>query len=138
MGDTYGEESGSDQEELVNISASDIDEDATDIDEMQFTFCKANNSGNNDSTDNQYKENKSKLSLFGVGFSLLCSAFLLLIILPLYNQQLALGGDDYNAYGAILYVSSIVTLLLIAVAGISDWIWKWDLKFYKLPIPGKR
>lgn len=138
MADTYGEESGSDQEELVNISASDIDEDGTDIDEMQFTFCKASNPGNNDSTDNQYKENKSKLSLFGVGFCLLCSAFMLLIILPLYNQQLALGGDDYNAYGAILYVSSIITLLLIGVAGVSDWIWKWDVQFYKLPIPGKR
>jgi hypothetical protein len=141
----------SDQEELIGASGgSDLDDEATDVDEMQFTYCKnhspttPNDNNDTDAHTNLIEncvtklETKSKMALFGIGLLLLLSTFLLLLIYPLYQMQLELGGSTYNAYGALLFYSTVVTLFLVLGTILTSWIYKWNVKFYEFPIPGKR
>jgi hypothetical protein len=142
----------SDQEELVG--ASDVDDDATDMDEMQFTYCKNHSPTAStepiDSDANTHLvdsgtatcgnklETRSMWALFGFGLVLLVSTFLLLVIYPLYQLQLEQGGRSYNAYGGLLFYSSVITLLLCAATVVASWLYKWNFKVYTPPIPGKR
>ncbi|KAJ6634875.1 hypothetical protein Bhyg_13456 [Pseudolycoriella hygida] len=142
MSDHYGDESqsASDQEELVG--ETDIDEDCSDTEEMQFTFCKTNIVDENSldtNTDNGIPKHsiQSKFIFFGMVFSLLLSAFVLLICFPLYQQQLNVG-ENKNAYGALLFVSTLITLLLVLSTLAGSWILKWKIVLYKLPLPWRR
>lgn len=143
MSDHYGDESqsASDQEELVG--ETDIDDDYSDTEEMQFTFCKSNiiddNSlDTNAATNGTAKHTiQSKLLFFGMVVALFLSAFALLICFPLYLQQLNVG-EKKTAYGALLFVSTLITLLLILSAFVGWWILKWNVALYKLPLPWRR
>lgn len=167
MNDNYGEESCSDQEDLVGASASELDDDVTDMDEIQFSFCKATGTSNqNSSTNNNpnggsgcgggggmqhnnqthdiyvgdnYSDNhKSKFALFGSGFGLLVTSLMMLVVLPLYLRQLSLGGENYNAYGAIIYIGLMVGVLLTLLAAVFGHVSKWNIKFYKCPLDSKK
>lgn len=142
MSDHYGDESqsASDQEELVG--ETDIDDDYSDTEEMQFTFCKTNIIDENSldtNTDNDTRKHsiQSKFIFFGMVITLFLSAFVLLICFPLYLQQLNVG-EKKNAYGALLFVSTLITLLLILSAFAGWWILKWNIVLYNLPLPWKR
>lgn len=155
----YGGES-SDQEDLVDASGgSDQDDDGiTDVDELQFAYDKpsasmlnpthdvndcsdsSNSRGggtSSSSTSTTIVETKLKLALLGIGVCLLVSTFLLLFIHPLYLKQIELGGDSYNAYGSIIFISTIVTTIFVAAAAFASWYCKWTIKFYQFPIPAK-
>lgn len=173
MSETYDEESytGSEPDDMCGLS--DYEDEGTDLDEMQFTFCKGSttkllertteinlngqtNDDNDDqlnsttSTNNLHGNSKSKLMFFGCATVLLLSSFLLLISFPLYYEQLSidLNGDhnkttieqqqQHNIYGAILYITTFTTLLIIAITLIATWIYKWQLNIFKLPIPNDR
>lgn len=111
-------------------------------------------------------EPKSKLIFFGMVIMLFLSAFVLLICFPLYFQQLNVGSNirvsaakdgiinhniiptdrphnnsnlsASNAYGAILYVSTLITSFLLLATVIASWSLKWNLMVHKLPMPWKR
>lgn len=173
MNDNYGEESCSDQEDLVGASASELDDDVTDMDEIQFSFCKATGTSSNHQNSsnashneqnmtpsshhlNHKQENcirnsageggyenyidnqKSKFALFGSGFGLLLTSLMMLVILPLYLKQLALGGESYNAYGAIIYIGLMIGIILGVLAAIFGRTSKWNIKFYKCPLEPKK
>lgn len=145
-----GDES-SDQEDLVDASGgSELDDEVTDMDEMQFAYCKTdapflnpvdpvgeNSSGRNSVTTKI--ETKVKLTMLGVGLVLLISTFTLLFLHPLYMKQLELGGSDnkFNAFGSLFFISTIVTLLLVCATAISSWFFKWNIRVFQLPIPAK-
>lgn len=145
MGDHYGDESqsASDQEELVG--ETDIDDDYSDTEEMQFTFCKTTNiidgnslNANADNASNGIQHTfKSKFIFFGMVIMLFLSAFVLLICLPLYLQQLNVG-EKKHAYGALLFVSTLITALFILATLIGWWILKWNVALYKCPLPWRR
>lgn len=142
MSDHYGDESqsASDQEELVGDT--DIDDDYSDTEEMQFTFCKTNIVDENSldtNTDNDTQKHsiQSKFIFFGMVITLFLSAFILLICFPLYLQQLNVG-EKKNAYGALVFVATLITLLFILSAVAGWWILKWNIALYKLPLPWKR
>lgn len=145
MSDHYGDESqsASDQEELVG--ETDVDDDYSDTEEMQFTFCKTNlvdensldTNADNASNGIQKHSMQSKFIFFGMVVTLFLSAFVLLICFPLYLQQLNVG-ENKNAYGALLFVSTLITLLLILSAFAGWWIFKWNTALYKLPLPCRR
>lgn len=142
MSDHYGDESqsASDQEELVG--ETDIDDDYSDTEEMQFTFCKTNIIDENSldtNTDNGIQKHsmQSKFIFFGMVITLFLSALVLLICFPLYLQQLNVG-EKKSAYGALLFVSTLITLLLILSAFAGWWILKWNIVLYTLPLPWRR
>lgn len=152
MADHYGDESqsASDQEELVGNT--DLEDELTDFDDVQFSYCKqsaADNSVNgmeNGANDNQqngqqqigYPEQKSKILFFGATIALFLTAFALLICFPLYLHQLSIEGNQNNAYGAILYLSSLVTVIFIVIAAIVSYFLKWNIKLFKVPMQWKR
>lgn len=43
-----------------------------------------------------------------------------------------------NAYGAILYVSTLITSFLLLATVIASWSLKWNLTVHKFPMPWKR
>lgn len=140
----YGDEeqSASDQEQLVG--ETDIDDDYSDTEEMQFTFCKSNIIDENSLDTNTAEPNgiraltlQTKITFFGMVVALFLSAFVLLICFPLYLQQLN-AGQKKSAYGALLFVSILITLLLILTAVAGWWILKWNIVLYKLPLPWRR
>lgn len=147
-----GGDESSDQEELVDGN-SEMDDEMTDMDEMQFTYCKtdasilnpteANESFNTrggsatQATTSTVLETRLKLSLLAVGLCLLSSTIFLLVLQPLYMKQLELGGDGYTAYGSLLFVSTTVTVIFVGAATIVSSFSKWTIKFYQLPIPAK-
>ena len=158
MADHYGDESQSDQEELVG--GTDLDDDLTDLDEMQFNFCKPITNENNKLTDleanatnngqhtsqqqyanaqmHQFDEYVSKWRLFGGLVALFLTTFALLIAFPFYLEQMSVEGKKNTAYGAILYVTTVVTVILIVVSGLASILFKWDVKIYRIPIPWKQ
>lgn len=140
----------SEQEDLVDASeASEMENEESDMEDVNFSSYKPDITGLNpiDSTDivdqschsvGVYRvETRLKLALIGVGLCLLMSTFLLLLCYPLYLKQLELGGENYNAFGSLLFNSTIVTMFYIVAAAVSSWYFKWELKFYQLPIPAK-
>ncbi|XP_063709059.1 uncharacterized protein LOC134837606 [Culicoides brevitarsis] len=143
-----GEES-SDQEDLVDASGgSELDDEVTDMDEMQFAYCKTDAPflnpvdpvGENSSTRTTTTkiETKVKLIMLGVGLLLLISTFILLFLHPLYMKQLELGGSDkFNAFGSLFFISTIVTALLVCATATCNWLFKWKLRTFQLPIPAK-
>lgn len=154
MADHYGDESqsASDQEELVGNT--DLEDELTDFDDIQFNYCKQStaentingmeNGGNVDATTNgahhQYDvtEQKSKILFFGATVALFLTAFALLICFPLYLQQLSVEGKQNNAYGAMLFVSSLVTIAFIGMTALVSYMFKWNIKLLKCPIHWKR
>lgn len=157
MGDHYGDESqsASDQEDLVG--GTDFDDDLSDTEELQFTYCKnstiaidepdisvSTNDGinsyfcSNSSTSDETVPQKSKLLLCCMVGMLFISALILLICFPLYFHQLNVGKNKHNAYGAMLYVSTLITSAFLLATLISSWILKWDIKVHKLPLPWYR
>lgn len=162
MADHYGDESqsASDQEELVGNS--DLDDDLSDYDEVQFNnFCKPTSTENDlnagessaDQMSSQYKyrrqqqqnydfENfyghKSRIIFFIAMIALFLTAFALLLCFPLYIQQLSVEGKQNNAYGAILYTSTVITLIFLIIAVLISFLFKWDVKLFKFPIEWKR
>lgn len=142
MSDHYGDESqsASDQEELVG--ETDIDDDYSDTEDMQFTFCQTNivdeNSLDTNPENGVHKHTiQSKFIFFGMVVALFLSSFVLLISFPLYLQQLNVG-EKRSAYGALVFVSTLITLLLIVSALAGWWILKWNIVLYKLPLPWRR
>lgn len=112
-------------------------------------------------------EPKSKLIFFGMVVILFLTAFILLICFPLYFQQLNAGGSGsgsssggggvsgttgngnagssgngdntgHNAYGALLYISTLITSFFLLATVIASWSLKWDLMVHKFPLPWKR
>lgn len=162
MADHYGDESqsASDQEELVGNS--DLDDELTDYDDVQFNnFCKPSstdndlNAGENSSGQmssqqkyrqqqqqnydfDQFYGHKSKILFFIAMIALLLTAFALLLCFPLYIQQLSVEGKQNNAYGAILYVSTVITMIFLIMAAIVSFLFKWDVKLFKFPIAWRR
>lgn len=147
FGNTAGDES-SDQEDLVDASGgSELDDEVTDMDEMQFAYCKTDapflnpvdpiGESSRDSVTPKI-ETKVKLTMLGVGLLLLISTFVLLFLHPLYMKQLELGGmDKFNAFGSLFFISTIVTLLFVSGTAIISWICKWNIRVLQLPIPAK-
>lgn len=141
-----GGDDSSEQEDLVDASgASEMENDETDMEEVNFANYKPDmavlNSiecNDDEQSVNACKvETKLKLAIIGVGLCLLIATFLLLCTYPLYLKQLELGGENYNAFGSLLFVSSIITTFYVIAAAASSWHFKWDIKFYQLPIPAK-
>lgn len=143
-----GDES-SDQEDLVDASGgSELDDEVTDMDEMQFAYCKTDapflnpvdpigESSGRGSVVTKI-ETKVKLTMLGVGLALLISTFILLFLHPLYMKQLELGGSDkFNAFGSLFFISTIVTLLFVSGTAITSWLCKWNIRVFQLPIPAK-
>lgn len=143
--------SASDQEELVG--ATDFDDDLTDADDLPYSnYCKTANertsaagsdsgvvSGSEQPSSGIADDQQpSKCRFFGSIVALFVTAFALLITFPLYLQQLAVEGKKNNAYGAILYVSTAVTAILILLAGCASYFGQWHTKLYKCPISWKR
>lgn len=74
-----------------------------------------------------------------LGFGLVATTVGLLIILPLYQKQLELQCDDATAYGSILFIIPITTILLGLILYLSSLAFKWKIKLRSLPaIPIKR
>lgn len=74
-----------------------------------------------------------------LGFGLVATTVCLLIILPLYQKQLELQCDDATAFGSILFIVPITTILLGLILHISSLAFKWKIKLTSLPaIPFKR
>lgn len=160
MADHYGDESqsASDQEELVGNS--DLDDELSDYDEVQFnSFCKptstenelnAGESSAHMSSQQKYRHHqqnydfdhfyghRSKILFFIAMLALFLTAFALLLCFPLYLQQLSVEGKQNNAYGAILYASTVITLVFLITAGLVSFLCKWDVKLFKFPIAWKR
>ncbi|XP_055374954.1 uncharacterized protein LOC129607803 [Condylostylus longicornis] len=133
-------------------------------DTMQFSLCKTNaNSLSlidttttewNSTTEKEYQNaqqhhqmqlqhfRKCKrifLLLIAFGFGLLLTSFSLFIVLPLYQKQLEIGRKTNNSYGSILFISPIITFLLILLTQIFSWLFKWTIQVYKFPVmPIKR
>lgn len=53
---------------------------------------------------------------------------------PHNNSNLSVS----NAYGAILYVSTLITSFLLLATVIASWSLKWNLMVHKFPMPWKR
>lgn len=145
------DDSASDQEELVG--ATDFDDDLTDVDDLTYSnYCKSSNertgAGSADSgvgsgsdqpspcmsTDQQ----PSKWRFFGSIVALFVTALAMLITFPLYLQQLDVEGKKNNAYGAILYMSTVVTAVFVLLAFGASYFGKWTMKLYRCPISWKR
>lgn len=148
FGNNTGDES-SDQEDLVDASGgSELDDEVTDMDEMQFAYCKTDapflnpvdpidGSGSRGTVITKI-ETKVKLTMLGVGLVLLLSTFILLFLHPLYMKQLELGGSDkFNAFGSLFFISTIVTVLLVSCTALCNWICKWKIRTFQFPIPAK-
>lgn len=77
----------------------------------------------------------TKMRLIGNGVVLLVTTFALLVLLPLYFQQLTTSGPQLNVFGATFLVSSAAALVfLIATIALGVAI-KWKVPFYKPPLP---
>lgn len=151
MGDRYVDDSpsGSDQDDLVDDS--DLDVDLSDTEDLQFTFCKPSNrqllqlDGGAQSSSGadhvtQQPDMRLRWRFFTSGVTLMLSSLVLLVCMPLYYQQMALSGKEYNAYGSLLFISFMVTLLLVILARACSILLKWDneREFYRIPISWKR
>lgn len=78
---------------------------------------------------------ESKTRLFGNGIVLLMTTFALLVLLPLYFQQLTLNGERFNVFGATFFLSfcaALVFLFITLVLGVAI---KWKIPFHKPPLP---
>lgn len=77
----------------------------------------------------------TKMRLIGNGIVLLVTTFAMLVLLPLYFQQMTTSGPQFNVFGATLLVSAVAALvfLLITIAlGVAI---QWKVPFYKPPLP---
>lgn len=141
--------SASDQEELVD--ATDFDEDLTDVDDLAYSnYCHTNerigtasDSGLGSASEQipgctNSDLRTSKCRFFNSIVTLFLAAFMLLVVFPFYVEQLAVENRKNNAYGAILYLSSVVTVIFLLLASSASYIKKWNIKLYKCPIPWKR
>lgn len=152
--------SASDQEDMVSETDLDADIEQSAAEEMQFT--NENRSATtttiiaatdvdplNDTIADQYENFsstggaiRSRCILVCMTLMLFLSAFVLLICFPLYIQQLNVndGGrtSQHNAYGAILYVLSVISLAFLMAIVVASWCLKLDVKWYKLPLPWNR
>lgn len=163
MSEHYGDESlsATDQEDMVSETDLDADIDQSAAEEMQFTSEKRSASTTiipasdvdpfNDTIAAQYanfsstrsEPIRSRCILVCMSAMLFLSAFVLLICFPLYIQQLNVNDDDgrttrHNAYGALLYVFSVISLAFLMAIVIASWCLKLDVKWYKLPLPWNR
>lgn len=162
MSDHYGDESqsASDQDDMVSETDLDADIDQSAAEEMQFTNENRSSSiipatdvdpFNDTTVHDQYANYSSTDSeplrsgciLVCMSLMLFLSAFVLLICFPLYIQQLNVNDDggrtsQHNAYGALLYVFSVISLAFLMAIVIASWCLKLDVKWYKLPLPWNR
>lgn len=77
----------------------------------------------------------TKMRLIGNGVVLLVTTFALLVLLPLYFQQMTTSGPQFNVFGATFLVSSAAALVfLVATIALGVAI-KWKVPFYKPPLP---
>lgn len=183
-GDHYGgdeSQSASDQDELVG--STDLDDDElSDTEEIQFTYCNsttslhhhpadsldnelcagpddcccvANNSNNANSESSQHNDTAEhsecdrstmvqlRIKLCCWAAALAATAFALLVWSPLYLLQLSstsagLGERPLNAFGALLFVTSLTTVGFFVATLIAATARKWDVKVYAMPLPWKR
>lgn len=163
MSDHYGDESlsATDQEDMVSETDLDADIDQSAAEEIQFTNATRLPSSTiipasdvdpfNETIADQYanfsstrsEPIRSRCILVCMSLMLFLSAFVLLICFPLYIQQLNVNDDggrtsQHNAYGALLYVLSVISLAFLMAIVIASWCLKLDVKWYKLPLPWNR
>lgn len=141
MADHYGDESqsASDQDELVGNT--DLEDELTDFDDVQFNYCKqssAEQAASEMDGSSHCAEQKSKIIFFGATIALFVTAFALLISFPLYLQQLSVEGKQNNAYGAILYTSALATVIIILITLTVSYAFKWNIQLLRPPIQWKR
>lgn len=160
MSDHYGDESlsASDQEDMVSETDLDADIDQSAAEEMQFTSDNRSSINTiipatdvdpfNDTTNTDRYSSagrdliRSRCILVCMTLMLFLSAFVLLICFPLYIQQLNVNDGErasqHNAYGALLYVLSVISLAFLMAIVIASSCLKLDVKWYKLPLPWNR
>ena len=77
----------------------------------------------------------TKMRLIGNGIVLMVTTFALLVLQPLYFQQMTTKGPQFNVFGATLVVSvatALVFLLITVALGVAI---KWKVPFYRPPLP---
>lgn len=78
----------------------------------------------------------TKSRIIGIGIVLLVSTFAMLVLLPLYFQQMGENGDRYNdVFGATVFLSCNAALLFIIITVALGVVIKWKIPFYKVPLP---
>lgn len=77
----------------------------------------------------------TKMRLIGNGLVLLCTTFALLVLLPLYFQQMTTNGPQFNVFGGTLLVASVAALVFLLVTIALGVAIKWKVPFYKPPLP---
>lgn len=77
----------------------------------------------------------SRMRLIGNGIVLLVTTFALLVLLPLYFQQLSSGGSQYNVFGATFLVFSVAALVFLLLTMALGMATQWRVPFYKPPLP---
>ncbi|GAB0094977.1 uncharacterized protein DMENIID0001_103030 [Sergentomyia squamirostris] len=157
MTERYGEESSilSDQDDVIGVSSSDL-EDADDEEELENEEASDSESIHNafgsqimesasirtemeeTNSTQEFSNLQSTLKLFGYGGGLLTSTMALLILLPLYYEQLTLNGERFNIFGAILFISFTVMMIFVGISVILGSINKWKVPYYRPPVPWKR
>lgn len=154
MVDRCGDDSqSSDHDELVDNS--DYDDDYTDFDDVQLNQCKHTVHDQNDYAGNidSYSDDRSqqslldvttfdevtpKLYLFAAAMALFITAFALLITFPLYLEQLSIEMNRNNAYGALLFLSMVATIILLAITSITSIVQNWNISIWRMPFHWKR
>lgn len=77
----------------------------------------------------------TKMRLIGNGIVLLVSTFALLVLLPLYFQQMTTNGPRFNVFGATFLLSAAAALVFLVVTIALGVAIKWKVPFYKPPLP---
>lgn len=77
----------------------------------------------------------TKTRIIGNGIVLLVSTFAMLVLLPLYFQQMVQNGDHFNVFGATIFVSCNAALIFIIITVALGVAIKWNIPFYKPPLP---
>lgn len=77
---------------------------------------------------------ESKTRLFGNGIVLLVTTFAMLVLLPLYFQQLSLNGERFNVFGATLLLCCNATLVFLLATVVFGMAVKWKIPFHRPPL----
>lgn len=77
----------------------------------------------------------TKMRLIGNGIVLLVATFALLVLVPLYFQQVTTSGTHFNIFGATFLLSFTAALFFVVLTIALGYAIKWKVPFYKPPLP---
>ncbi|XP_026464599.1 uncharacterized protein LOC113367185 [Ctenocephalides felis] len=137
----------SDQEDL--LVGSDY-EDFTDFEDIQFAYAKSQNQQQQQqnsnplsnyphliATQNDFGNTteswRHKFNFLFTSCALVVLSFLVTVLYPIYWRQLELNSQHVTRYSGLLFVATVTTATVCALAVISSWVSNWDVRVLKPP-----